>query len=170
MVLGCDVVAPTGHNEGGVLSGALAETGQRGDHAIADELEASSHLELFDVLGEIPGGHPCMDQLVPGQRRELLDARLHIVAGDALALLDALEIDLVDHRDVVIDGCRRHGNPEVGLGAHDGHPELAFEHHLVLGRPDLDHRCAGVTGGQHVGEVRSRHRRHPPTQGSAAPT
>ena len=44
-----------------------------------------------------------MDVLVAGQGGELLDPGLHVVAGDPLPRLDAGQVDLVDHRLVVVD-------------------------------------------------------------------
>ena len=40
---------------------------------------------------------------VPGERCELLDAGLDVVAGDLLALGDRVEVDLVDDRLVRLD-------------------------------------------------------------------
>ena len=53
---------------------------------------------------------------------------------------------------------RGRSTPEVVLRPHDRHPELPLEHHLVLRRPDVGHRPAGVAGGQDVGEVGAGHR------------
>ena len=44
-----------------------------------------------------------MDVLVPGERAELLDPRLHVVPGDPLALGDRGEVDLVDDPLVGLD-------------------------------------------------------------------
>ncbi len=69
----------------------------------------------------------------PGQRVELLDAGLHVVAGDPLAGGDGLEVDLVDDRLVVLDDAVGDVDAERGLGTEHGEPQLALEHHLVLG-------------------------------------
>ena len=58
-----------------------------------------------------------MDVLVPGERAELLDARLHVVAGDPLAGGDRVEVDLVDDRLVGLDDAVGHVDAEVALGA-----------------------------------------------------
>ena len=63
----------------------------------------TAYLGLLDVLGQVARGHALVDVLVPGQRRELLDARLHVVAGDALTPSDRVEVDLLDHRLVGLD-------------------------------------------------------------------
>ena len=42
-------------------------------------------LHLLDVLGQVAAGHPLVDVLGAGERGELLDAGLHVVAGDPLA-------------------------------------------------------------------------------------
>ncbi len=57
----------------------------------------SANLHLLDVLGQVATGHALVDVLVARERVELLDAGLHIVAGDAFALGDGVEVDLVDH-------------------------------------------------------------------------
>ena len=114
--LGGDVVAAAGHHEGGVLGGALGQAGQRGDHPIADERQGGPHLELLDVLGEVPRGHAGVDALVAGQGGELLDPGLHVVAGDPLPRLDARQVDLVDHGDVVVDHLERGGRPRGRAG------------------------------------------------------
>ena len=58
--------------------------------------------------------------------------------------------------------------PELVLRSHDRHPELPLEHHLVLRRPDVDHRPAGVAGGQHVGQVSAGHALQSPTRSRPA--
>ena len=74
-----------------------------------------------------------MDVLVPGQRRELLDPRLHVVAGDPLTGGDRLEVDLVDDVAVGLDDPVGYVDPEVALGLEHGDPEPSLEHDLVLG-------------------------------------
>ena len=146
-----------------MLGGPLGQAGEGGDHPVADERERGPHLELLDVLGEVARRHPGVDPLVAGQGRELLDAGLHVVAGDPLPGLDARQVDLVDHRHVVVDHVERQVEAEVVLGPQHRHPQLPLEHHLVLRRPDVGHRPAGVAGGQDVGEVGAGHRRQSPT-------
>ena len=79
-----------------MLAGEASETGQRGDAAIADQLERGADLQLLDVLGEVARRHALVDVLGARQRGELLDAGLDVVAGDLLALGDRGEVDLVD--------------------------------------------------------------------------
>ena len=71
------------------------EAGEEGDETVAHDLERSPDLELLDVLGEIARGHPPVDVFVTGQRAELVDAGLDVVAGDRLALSDRCQVDLV---------------------------------------------------------------------------
>ena len=87
-------------------------------------VRARPHLQLLDVLGEVARRHPGVDPLVAGQGRELLDARLHVVAGDPLPSLDAGEVDLVDDGHVVVDDLHGQVEAEVVLGAQDRHPQL----------------------------------------------
>ena len=44
-----------------------------------------------------------MDVFVPGEGAEFLDARLHIVARAALALIDRCKVGPVDNRAVGVD-------------------------------------------------------------------
>ena len=55
-----------------------------------------------------------------------------------------VEVDLVDHRLVVLDDAVGHVDAELALGPQHGHPQPPLEHDLVLGRPQLDHRRPGV--------------------------
>ena len=134
-----------------MLGGEPGEPGERGDHALADQRQRRQDLELLDVLGQVAGGHPLVDVLVPGERAELLDARLHVVAGDPLARGDAGQVDLVDDLLVGLDDAVRHVDAEVPLGLEHRDPELPLEDDLVLGRPDLGEVGAGVAGGEDVG-------------------
>ena len=54
---------------------------------------AVADLQLLDVLGEVAAGHALVDVLVAGEGGELLDAGLHVVAGDPLPRLDRVEVD-----------------------------------------------------------------------------
>ena len=138
--LGGHVVAAAGHDQVGVLGGQLGQAGQRRHHPAPHQDQRGADLELLDVLGEVPGGHALVDVLVAGEGGELLDAGLHVVAGDPLAGLDRLEVDLVDHLLVGLDGLRRHVDPELALGLEHGDPEPALEHDLGRRRPQLGHR------------------------------
>jgi hypothetical protein len=57
-----------------------------------------------------------VDVLVTGERAELLDARLHVVAGDPLAGGDRRQVDLVDDRLVGLDHPVGDVDAEVALG------------------------------------------------------
>ena len=103
----------TGHHQRLVLGREPAEPGQRGDDPGAEQPERGADLELLDVLGEVARGHPLVDVLVAGEGAELLDARLHVVPGDPLAGGDAVEVDLVDDRLVVLDDAVGHLDAEV---------------------------------------------------------
>jgi hypothetical protein len=111
-----------------------------------------SNLELFDVLGEVARGHPLVDVLVAGERTELLDPGLHIVAGDALPSRDRGQVDLPDDGLVVLDDAIGDVDAEILLSLHHRDPEPALQHDLVFGRPDLGQVRSGVPGGQNVGE------------------
>ena len=102
-----DVVAAPGHHQLGVLGRAAGQPGEQRDGPVADVLQRQPDLQLLDVLGEVAAGHPLVHVLVPGQRAELLDARLDVVAGDPLAGRDGGEVDLLDDALVVRDRLRR---------------------------------------------------------------
>ena len=127
------VVAAAGDDQRRVLRGALGQAGQRGHDPRPHELERSPHLQLLDVLGEVTGCHALVDLFVPGEGGELLDARLHVVAGDPFAGLDRRQIDRDRSRS------RRPRSPRWArrfpalLGLEDRDPELALEHDLALG-------------------------------------
>jgi hypothetical protein len=150
--LGGHVVAAAGRHQRGVLGGPLGQAGERRHHALADQLQRPPHLQLLDVLGDVARGHAGVGVLVAGERRELLDARLDVVAGDPLAGLDRGEVDLVDHGPVIVDGRGRDLEPELALGLHHRDPQLPLEHDLSLGRPQFDHRRARVPRSEDVGE------------------
>ena len=129
-----------------------AEPGEGGDGSAAQQLEGGADLELLDVLGQVAARHALVDVLVPGQRRELLDPGLHVVAGDALPRGDRVEVDLVDHVAVGLHDSVGYVDAEVALRLEHRDPEAAFEDDLVLGRPDRGQVVTGVPGGQHVGD------------------
>ena len=156
-----DVVGAAGHHGGLVLGGETAEAGQGGDGAVAQQGEGLLDLQLLDVLGEVAAGHPLVDVLVAGQRAELLDTCLHVVAGDPLARGDRVEVDgllAAGHHGLVgLDHPVGHLDAEVLLGLQHRDPELALQDDLVLGRPDLGQVGGGVAGGE---DVRDGHGGH----------
>ena len=105
---------------------------ERRDDPVADQLERTTDLQLLDVLGEVAGGEALVDLLVTGERVELLDARLHVMAGDPFARRDALEVDGVHDLRVGLDRALRDRHPEVALRRQHRQPQLSLEHHLVL--------------------------------------
>ncbi|MPM77471.1 hypothetical protein SDC9_124474 [bioreactor metagenome] len=152
--LGGDVVRPPGDRLVGVLDGEAAELGQRRDDPVADHLQCLAGLPLLDVLGQVARGHPLVDVLVAGQRAELLDPRLDVVAGDALAGRDGIEIDLIDDGEVVSDHLvgvvTAEFDTEVPLSLQHRDPQLAFGDDLVDRRPDRAHLLGRIAVGQHV--------------------
>jgi hypothetical protein len=91
-----------------------------------------------------------VDVLVPGQRAELFDARLDVVAGGPFPDGDARQVDVVEHPPVVLDHPVGNGHPEVALGLEHGQPEPALEADLLLGRPQRDELGRGVPAGQDI--------------------
>ncbi len=148
--LGRDVVGPAGHHRGLVLGGEPGQPSKRGDRAVPEQRQRLADLELLDVLGEVPRGHPLVDVLVAGQRVELLDPRLHVVPGDPLAGRDRVEVDLVDDVAVVGHHPVGNGDAQVALYLEHGDPQPALEHDLVLRRPDPGEVGPGVPGCQDI--------------------
>ena len=135
-----------------MLGGEPSEADERSDGPVADQLERAAYLQLLDVLGQVAGGHALVNVLMTGEGGELLDARLHVVAGDPLASRDRVEVDGVDDPLVGLDHAVGHVDAEVALRLEDGDPELSLEDDLVLGGPDRGEVGAGVAGGQDVGD------------------
>lgn len=145
-----------GHDQLAVLARKLAEPGQDRHRAVAHQLQGEPDLKLFDVLGEVPGGHSLVDLLVAGEGVELLDPRLDVVAGDFFALGDRGQVDLVDDTFVIGEGGVRHLDPEVLLSAQHRQPQPAFQLHLLLGGPEDGQLRGGVAAGQDIGDARLR--------------
>jgi hypothetical protein len=150
--LGGHVVAAPGEHHRLVLGGALGEAGQGGDHPGPDELEGGPHLQLLDVLREVPRGHALVDVLVAGEGAELLDPSLDVVAGDPLPGVDRVEVDLVHDLPVGVDHVVADGQAEVALRLQHRDPQASLEHDLVGRGPDLGHLEAGVAAGEDVGD------------------
>ena len=145
-----NVVRSTGHHERRVLGRERRQTRQRRDRLVANQQQRQPHLQLLDVLGEVARRHALVDVLVPGERAELLDARLDVVPRDALARGDRVEVDRVDHSAVVVDHLLRDVEPERALRLEHREPQLTLEDDLVLGRPDAGHGLGGVARGEDV--------------------
>ena len=132
--------------------GAGGEAGEGGHHLVAHDAQAALHLELLDVLGEIAAGEAQVDALVAGQFGELLDARLHVVQGGALAGGDGGEVDVALHPLVVADRLRRYRHAQVALRLHHRDPEIALQQDTAFARPDRAQCRGGVALGEHVGD------------------
>ena len=148
--LGRDVMSAGSDDEVLPLLAALTEAGEGGDGFVADDEEGAEDLELFDVLGEVTGGHAFVDVLVAGEVVELLDAGFDIMTCDALAFGNGGEVNLVDDFFVCSDGVGRDVEAEVVLGLHDSDPELAFEDDASFSGPDVGNGGGGVAFGEDV--------------------
>ena len=84
--LGRDVVAAPGDDECRLLAGQPRQPASTATIRSRTSSSDSAHLDLLHVLGQVARGHALVDVLVAGQRIELLDAGLDVVARDALAL------------------------------------------------------------------------------------
>ena len=58
------------------------------------QFQRATDLQLLDVLGEVAARHALVHVLVAGERVELLDAGLDVVARDAFAVVDRGQIDV----------------------------------------------------------------------------
>ena len=150
--LGGDVVGPRGDDEVAILVGFVRKTMEGGGGADADDLESAVDLELLDILGEVAARHAFVNVLVSGEVAELLDASLHIMAGDPLAGVDGSEVDLINDTLVGGDGLGRNVESEIALCFHHRDPELAFETDFSFRRPDRLHGGSGVAFSEDVGD------------------
>ena len=154
-----DVVAATGHHQRGVLGGPVGQACRGGDTVCVYVLEGPQDLQLLDVLGEVAAGHPLVDVLVAGEGVELLDARLHVVAGDPFTVGDGGQVDLIEHTFVVGDGLVGHVDAEFLLRFEDCDPELPLQDDLVVGGPQPHQICRRIATGQDVRDPRFLGRR-----------
>ena len=148
------VVGAAGHDQGLVLAGAVAHGFEQRDRLVAGELEGAAHLQLLHVFGQVARGHALVDFLVPRQRVELLDASLHVVAGNFFTRRNRVQVHLVDDFLVVLDRARFHGHTELLLRLQHGDPELPLQDDLVLRRPQGGHLRGGVTVTQDIRIIR----------------
>ena len=132
------------------LPGALRKTNEGGDALGLGQPQRAVDLQLLDVLGEVAAGHALVQVLMTGQLAELLDARLDVVAGDALPPHDGFQVDLVLHALVAFDHAVRHRNAEIALALQHGDPVFAFEADLAFATPDGAHGGRSVAFGEDV--------------------
>ena len=98
-----------------------------------------------------------MDVLVAGQRVELLDPRLHVVAGDPLAGGDRVEVDLVD--DVLVGGSTTPSGtsmPRSRCASSTAIHSRRSSTILCSGDQIAARSAPGVPGGEHVRDGHSR--------------
>lgn len=148
--LGGDVVGAGGDDEVFPLFGAFADSGEGGDGLVTDNEKGAEDLKLFDILGEVAGGHALVDLLVAGEVVKLFNAGFDVMSRDALALGNGGEVDLVDDLFVSGNCAGRDFEAEVGLSLHDRNPELAFKDDAAFGRPDVGDGGRGVAFGEDV--------------------
>ena len=60
-------------------------------------LQRPVHLQLFNVLSEIPAGHSLVDVLIPRQGVEFLNTRFDVVPRDALPRGDGIQVNAVNN-------------------------------------------------------------------------
>ena len=85
-----------------------------------------------------------------GQRVELLDAGLDVVAQRPFAGRDGGQVDVAEHPLVVGDHFLGNGHTQLRLCPQHGQPQPPLRDDLGLRRPNPDHVRAGVAVGQHV--------------------
>ena len=158
-----DIVRAPGHGQLGVLPRQPRQRNQRRHHAVAHQAQRRQDLELLDVLGQVARGHALVDMLEPGEVVELLDAGLHVMLGDPLAVGDRAQVDAIDH--ALIGGDHRirvipaEVDTEVTLRREDRDPQSPLGGDLLLRRPDATHLLGGIAGGEDVGD----HWKRPPS-------
>ena len=127
-----DVVAAAGHHQVAVAHRPLGQPRHHRDAVGEHQLQRPADLQLLDVLGEVAARHALVHMLVAGQRVELLDARLDVVAQHPLALGDRGEIDVLDHPLVVVDDAVGNVDAQLGLRAQHRQPQPALGDDLGL--------------------------------------
>ena len=73
-----------------------------------------------------------MDGFVAGERAELIDPGLHVVASDGLPGGYRLEVDNLHHRFVGIDDGLIDVKSEFALSFQHRQPQPALQHHAAL--------------------------------------
>ena len=96
------------------------------------EFQRAADLQLLNVFGEIAARHALVHMLVTGERVELLDAGLDVVAQHPLARGDRRQVDVVEHALVVVHHTVRHGDTQLGLRAQHRQPQLTLGDNLGL--------------------------------------
>ena len=79
------VVGSTSDGSVGVLHSERGKSLEHGDGTVTEQKQRLADLKLFDVLSEVSRRHAQVHGLVTGECVELLDPRLDVVLGDALA-------------------------------------------------------------------------------------
>ena len=149
-----NIVGASSHDQELVLASAVAHRLEQRDCLVAGQFQRLAHLELLHIFGQVARGHPLVDLLVARQRIELLNACLHVVASDLLALRDRVQVDLVDDLLVVLDSALGDLDTEFLLGLEHCDPQLALKDDLVLRSPQGGHLRGGVTVAQNIGIIR----------------
>ena len=90
-------MGPAHHHLITVANRAIGQRPEDRHHPVTHMFQRPVHLQLFNVLGEIPAGHALVDVLIPSQGVEFLDARFDVVPGDALSRGDGIQVDAVDN-------------------------------------------------------------------------
>ena len=143
-------MATAGHHQVAIADRALGQPRHHRDAVAENQFERAADLQLLNVFGQVPARHALVHMLVAGQRVELFDARLDVVAQHPLALGDRGEIDIGDHPLVIVDDAVRNVDTQLGLRPQHREPQSALADDLGLRRPDRDHLVAGIPAGQHV--------------------
>ena len=131
--LGGNIVRASGQRNFVVLDGQLSEPSERRDGFVTNQQQRLPDLQLLDVFGQVARGHALVDVLVSRERVELLDACLHVVAGDPFTLGDRCQVHVVGRSFVRADGVVRDVDAEFALCLEYSDPQLPSSRTLFSG-------------------------------------
>ena len=143
--LSSHVVGTASHNQALILRCAGTNRCNNSNALVAHKLQRTVDLQLLHVFGEVTRSHALVDMLMSSQRIEFLNAGLHIMAGNALALSNAGQINLINDSFIGCDCLIGDCYPQIFLRFHHGDPELALHDDLFFGTPQVGKLCGGVT-------------------------
>ncbi len=133
------------------LRGTLCHAIESSHHLVTYHLHGAPNLQLLHILRKVTTRHTLVNMLLPRKIAEFLNASLHIMTRDTLALKDGIEIYLPLNRLISINSLLRDIETEILLCFHHSDPELPLKNDTSLSRPYILHGRRCIATSQHVG-------------------